>query len=49
MARLTWCALVVAEVAAYASYVHQRDFAQQGGRTRGESYVVALSVDELLL
>lgn len=25
------CALVVAGVAAYASYVHQREFARQGG------------------
>jgi hypothetical protein len=31
------CALVVAGVAAYASYVHQREFALQGGMTRRDA------------
>ncbi|MGW4912319.1 DUF2637 domain-containing protein [Streptomyces sp. NPDC004270] len=38
------CALVVAGVAAYASYVHQRSFAVQGGAS-----LWPLSVDGLLL
>jgi hypothetical protein len=36
------CALVVAAVAAYAAYVHQRAFARQGGADRGSTCVAAL-------
>lgn len=43
------CAQVVAGVAAYASYVHQRDFALQGGADEVSASLWPLSVDELLL
>ncbi|WP_405658098.1 DUF2637 domain-containing protein [Streptomyces sp. NBC_00079] len=43
------CALVVAGVAAYASYVHQREFAMQGGADAVSASVWPLSVDGLLL
>jgi hypothetical protein len=43
------CALVVAGVAAYASYVHQRDFALQGGADPASATLWPLSVDGLLL
>ncbi|WP_324614059.1 DUF2637 domain-containing protein [Streptomyces sp. NRRL F-5122] len=43
------CALVVAGVAAYASYVHQREFALQGGADRVSASFWPLSVDSLLL
>ncbi|MEV0222291.1 DUF2637 domain-containing protein [Streptomyces sp. NPDC050704] len=43
------CALVVAGVAAYASYVHQRDFALQGGADEVSASLWPLSVDGLLL
>ncbi|WP_245883495.1 DUF2637 domain-containing protein [Streptomyces hyaluromycini] len=43
------CALVVAGVAAYASYVHQRSFALQGGADRVSASLWPLSVDGLLL
>ena len=43
------CALVVAGVAAYASYVHQRDFALQGGADDVSASLWPLSVDGLLL
>ncbi|MEV0220376.1 DUF2637 domain-containing protein [Streptomyces sp. NPDC050704] len=43
------CALVVAGVAAYVSYVHQRDFASQGGADAVTSALWPLSVDGLLL
>ncbi|WSS99745.1 DUF2637 domain-containing protein [Streptomyces phaeochromogenes] len=43
------CALVVAGVAAYASYVHQREFALQGGADAVSSALRPLSVDGLLL
>ncbi|WP_078532650.1 DUF2637 domain-containing protein [Streptomyces hokutonensis] len=43
------CALVVAGVAAYASYVHQREFALQGGADRVGASLWPLSVDGLLL
>ncbi|MFG2940362.1 DUF2637 domain-containing protein [Streptomyces sp. NPDC048282] len=43
------CALVVAGVAAYASYVHQREFARQGGADAVSSSLWPLSVDGLLL
>ncbi|WP_328442483.1 DUF2637 domain-containing protein [Streptomyces sp. NBC_00444] len=42
-------ALVVAGVAAYASYVHQREFALQGGADRVSASLWPLSVDGLLL
>ncbi|MEU6147765.1 DUF2637 domain-containing protein [Streptomyces sp. NPDC047081] len=42
-------ALVVAGVAAYASYVHQREFALQGGADRTSAALWPLSVDGLLL
>jgi uncharacterized membrane protein len=42
-------ALVVAGVAAYASYVHQREFALQGGADRASAMLWPLSVDGLLL
>ncbi|GAB2971845.1 hypothetical protein GCM10023080_039730 [Streptomyces pseudoechinosporeus] len=49
----TWlrcgCALVVAGIAAYASYVHQRDFALQGGADEVSASLWPLSVDGLLL
>ena len=45
----TACALVVAGVAAYASYVHQREFALQGGADRVSASLWPLSVDGLLL
>ncbi|MEV7386004.1 DUF2637 domain-containing protein [Streptomyces sp. NPDC091215] len=49
----TWvrplCALIVAGVAAYASYVHQRSFALQGGADRVSASLWPLSVDGLLL
>jgi len=49
----TWvrrgCALVVAAVAAYASYVHQRAFALQGGADVTSATLWPLSVDGLLL
>lgn len=41
--------LVVASVAAYASYVHQRAFALQGGADRTSAALWPLSVDGLLL
>ncbi|MGP4089017.1 DUF2637 domain-containing protein [Streptomyces sp. KR55] len=43
------CALVVAGVAAYASYVHQRKFALQGGADSVSASLWPLSVDGLLL
>lgn len=43
------CALVVAGVAAYASYVHQRKFALQGGADTVSASLWPLSVDGLLL
>lgn len=43
------CALVVAGVAAYASYVHQREFALQGGADTASASLWPLSVDGLLL
>ncbi|MDV9173092.1 DUF2637 domain-containing protein [Streptomyces sp. W16] len=43
------CALVVAGVAAYASYVHQREFALQGGEDAVSASLWPLSVDGLLL
>ncbi|MFG1672432.1 DUF2637 domain-containing protein [Streptomyces sp. Y7] len=43
------CALVVAGVAAYASYEHQRDFARQGGADAVSAALWPLSVDGLLL
>ncbi len=43
------CALVVAGVAAYASYVHQREFALQGGADTVSASLWPLSVDGLLL
>ncbi|MFE9642813.1 DUF2637 domain-containing protein [Streptomyces sp. NPDC006365] len=43
------CALVVAGVAAHASYVHQRDFALQGGADAVTSALWPLSVDGRLL
>jgi hypothetical protein len=43
------CALVVAGVAAYASYVHQREFASQGGADSVSASLWPLSVDGLLL
>ncbi|MFE2421909.1 DUF2637 domain-containing protein [Streptomyces hokutonensis] len=43
------CALVVAGVAAYASYVHQREFAHQGGADAVSASLWPLSVDGLLL
>ncbi|MFF1482378.1 DUF2637 domain-containing protein [Streptomyces sp. NPDC058301] len=39
----------MAGVAAYASYVHQRDFALQGGADRASATLWPLSVDGLLL
>ncbi|GGL17008.1 DUF2637 domain-containing protein [Streptomyces flaveus] len=42
-------ALAVAGVAAYASYVHQREFALQGGADRASATLWPLSVDGLLL
>ncbi|MGP4089233.1 DUF2637 domain-containing protein [Streptomyces sp. KR55] len=43
------CALVVAGVAAYASYVHQREFALQGGADSVSASLWPLSVDGILL
>ncbi|MEV6479313.1 DUF2637 domain-containing protein [Streptomyces sp. NPDC051576] len=43
------CALVVAGVAAYASYVHQREFALLGGADGVSASLWPLSVDGLLL
>lgn len=43
------CALIVAGVAAYASYVHQRTFALQGGADPVSASLWPLSVDGLLL
>lgn len=43
------CALVVAGVAAYASYVHQREFALHGGADTVSALLWPLSVDGLLL
>jgi len=43
------CALIVAGVAAYASYVHQRAFALQGGADAASASLWPLSVDGLLL
>ncbi|MEV6509950.1 DUF2637 domain-containing protein [Streptomyces sp. NPDC051642] len=43
------CALVVAGVAACASYVHQREFARQGGADAVSASLWPLSVDGLLL
>ncbi|WP_245769368.1 DUF2637 domain-containing protein [Streptomyces indicus] len=43
------CALLVASVAAYASYVHQREFAERGGADRVSAALWPLSVDGLLL
>jgi len=45
----TACAPVVAGVAAYASYVHQREFALQGGADHISASLWPLSVDGLLL
>ncbi|WP_369032265.1 DUF2637 domain-containing protein [Streptomyces adonidis] len=41
------CGLTVAGVAAYASYVHQRAFAMQGGADRVSALLWPLSVDGL--
>ncbi|MEV8543580.1 DUF2637 domain-containing protein [Streptomyces sp. NPDC051572] len=46
---LRGCALVVAGVAAYASYVHQREFARQGGADTVSSSLWPVPVDGLLL
>lgn len=43
------CAVVVASVAAYASYMHQRAFALQGGADGVSATLWPLSVDGLLL
>lgn len=43
------CALVVAGVAAYASYEHQRAFALRGGADPTSASLWPLSVDSLLL
>ncbi|MFI6931276.1 DUF2637 domain-containing protein [Streptomyces sp. NPDC050287] len=43
------CALAVAGVAANASYVHQRQFALQGGSEAASASLWPLSVDGLLL
>ncbi|WP_102937544.1 DUF2637 domain-containing protein [Streptomyces malaysiensis] len=43
------CATVVAAVAAYASYEHQREFALQGGADQTGSSLWPLSVDGLLV
>lgn len=43
------CAAVVAAVAAYASHVHQRDFAPQGGADVTSATFWPLSTDGLLL
>ncbi|MFK0111570.1 DUF2637 domain-containing protein [Streptomyces sp. NPDC091217] len=43
------CALLVAGVAGYASYVHQRHFAVQGGADEVSASLWPLSVDGLLL
>lgn len=43
------CALVVAGGAAYASCVHQREFALQGGADEASASLWPLSVDGLLL
>jgi hypothetical protein len=43
------CALVVASVAAYVSYAHQREFALQGGVDVVSATLWPLSVDGLLL
>jgi hypothetical protein len=43
------CALIVAAVAAYGSYEHQRDFARHGGADPTTAALWPLSVDGLLL
>ncbi|MGW1293051.1 DUF2637 domain-containing protein [Streptomyces sp. NPDC002533] len=43
------CALVVARVAAYASYVYQREFALRGGADPVRASLWPLSVDGLLM
>jgi Protein of unknown function (DUF2637) len=43
------CALIVASVAAYGSYEHQRGFAQHGGADHVSAAMWPLSVDGLLL
>lgn len=43
------CALVVAAVAAYASYQHQREFALHGGADAASAALWPLSVDGLLV
>jgi hypothetical protein len=43
------CALIVAAVAAYGSYQHQRDFARHGGADPVSAVLWPLSVDGLLL
>jgi hypothetical protein len=43
------CALIVASVAAYGSYEHQRDFALHGGADPVSAAMWPLSVDGLLL
>lgn len=43
------CAFVVAGVAAYVSYVHQREFALQGGADPASATLWPLSVDGLLV
>jgi uncharacterized membrane protein len=43
------CALIVAAVAAYGSYQHQRDFALHGGADTVSAALWPLSVDGLLL
>ena len=49
----TWirrgCALIVAAVAAYSSYEHQRHFAVEGGADPANAGLWPLSVDGLLL
>ncbi|MEV6486149.1 DUF2637 domain-containing protein [Streptomyces sp. NPDC051576] len=45
----SFCAFVVAGVAAYASYIHQREFALQGGADRVSASLWPMSVDGLLL
>ena len=43
------CTLVVAGVAAYASYQHQREYAREGGSDPAGAALWPLSVDGLLV
>jgi hypothetical protein len=43
------CTLVVASVAAYASYQHQREYAREGGSDPAGAALWPLSVDGLLV